>query len=252
MPDRDNEDRGRGSDLDLRRGYQDRGREQGEPREDRFGRGFEQPEPGLPLEQIHEPGYSRPYDRWHPRDYVFYSGTGYSREFIEPYKLPGEGRRYAGRGPRDYVRSDPRILEDVNERLTEHPNLDATNIEVRVDGGEVTLEGWAPDRDMKRLAEDVAYAVRGVVDVHNHLHVDQRVREIPILPGQPERRGGTPGQRGKRGSPERDRKEGGDVGVRGAGGHSGSGALGSTSFSELSREGSSRAEDADARQKKTE
>jgi hypothetical protein len=187
MPDRDEDHRMRRSDFDLRRGCADPAGDPGEPREDPFGRGFEQPEPGLPLEHVHEREYTRPYDRWHPRDYVFYSGTGYSREFIEPYKLPGQGRRYAGRGPRNYIRSDARILEDIHERLTGHPDIDATNIVMRVDGGEVTFEGWAPDRTMKRLAEDVAYATRGVVDVHNHIRTEQRVREIPIGPGQHER-----------------------------------------------------------------
>ncbi len=44
------------------------------------------------------------------------------------------GRRaqgpHAGRGPKGYRRSDDRIREDVNERLTEHPQIDATEIEV--------------------------------------------------------------------------------------------------------------------------
>jgi hypothetical protein len=196
MPNHDEGDRFRGSDPGLHGGHQDRGGEQGEPREDRFGRGFDRSEPGVPLEQVHEPRYTQPYDRWRPRDYVFYSGAGCSREFIEPYKLPGAGRRYAGRGPRNYVRSDERILEDVNERLTGHPDIDATNVAVRVDGGEVTLEGWVPDRRMKRLAEDVAYTTRGVVDVHNRIRMDQRVREIPILPGQRDRRQAAAGENG--------------------------------------------------------
>jgi osmotically-inducible protein OsmY len=40
---------------------------------------------------------------------------------------------------------------------------------VRVDAGEVTLDGTVPDRRTKRLAEAVVDQVRGVVDVHNRL-----------------------------------------------------------------------------------
>jgi osmotically-inducible protein OsmY len=78
---------------------------------------------------------------------------------------------FAGRGPRGYRRSDTRIAEDVNERLTWHPDLDATDIEVRVANGEVTLGGIVEDRRAKRLAEDIVEDVVGVSDVHNELKV---------------------------------------------------------------------------------
>jgi osmotically-inducible protein OsmY len=42
-------------------------------------------------------------------------------------------------------------------------------MDVRVESGEVTLEGTVDDRWEKRLAEDVAEAVPGVRDVHNRL-----------------------------------------------------------------------------------
>ncbi len=245
MPNRDNEDRARGTDFDLHRGYGSPGSGHGTPGEDPFGRGFEPHETGIPVEHIHEPRYTQPYDRWRPRDYVFYAGEGYHREFVEPYKPPG---RYAGRGPRNYVRSDSRIFEDVNERLTMHPDIDATNIEVEVADGEVTLRGWVPDRNSRYLAEDAAWTTRGVKNVNDLLVMDQRVRQIPILPGRPERRGR---QRKPEMAKDRSRNEAGDVGARGSADHSGSGVLGSTQFSEQTREGSSRTEDADAKRKRT-
>ena len=254
MPNRDDEDRGRGSDFDL--GDSERGAGHGEPREDSFGRGFELHEPGIPLEHVHEPRYTQPYDRWRPRDYVFYSGEGYHREFIEPYKPPG---RYAGRGPRNYVRPDSRILEDINERLTEHPDIDATHIFVEVEKGEVLLRGWVSDRNSRLLAEDVAWTVRGAANVTNEIRTEQRVREIPILPGQRERRSGGGSTKGrerpreqKRDRPsERPRDEGGAVGIRGPAGDSGSGALGATRYSDRTREAGSRPEDTDARRNRT-
>jgi BON domain-containing protein len=77
---------------------------------------------------------------------------------------------FSGRGPRGYRRSDERIQEDVSEALTQEGELDASEILVTVQGGEVTLEGTVPDRRSKRLAEDLADQ-RGVRDVHNRLRV---------------------------------------------------------------------------------
>lgn len=80
-------------------------------------------------------------------------------------------RSFAGRGPKTYRRSDARIEEDVNDLLTYSPDLDASDIEVRVDDGIVTLSGIVEDRGDKRLAEDLAENVFGVQDVNNELEV---------------------------------------------------------------------------------
>jgi osmotically-inducible protein OsmY len=82
--------------------------------------------------------------------------------------------RFAGRGPKGYTRSDERILEDINQRLTDHPDVDASEIDVQVTAGEVTLSGTVDHRHAKRIAEDLAEDVRGSREVHNHLRVKQR------------------------------------------------------------------------------
>jgi osmotically-inducible protein OsmY len=79
-----------------------------------------------------------------------------------------------GRGPKGYRRSDERIHEDVCDCLTDHPEVDASEIEVEVHHGEVTLAGTVESRYAKRLAEDIAEAVSGVHDVHNRLRVVPR------------------------------------------------------------------------------
>ena len=84
--------------------------------------------------------------------------------------------RFFGMGPKGYKRSDDRIREDVSEALHDDPNVDATNIEVQVREGEVTLTGTCSDRRMKRLAEDCAGRVRGVNDVHNQIRVSNENR----------------------------------------------------------------------------
>jgi len=88
-----------------------------------------------------------------------------------------------GRGPRNYRRTDARIAEDVNDRLTDDWQIDATDIEVTVDGGEVTLRGSVDSRADKRRAEDIADAVSGVRDVHNLLRIQRSdVNQTPPSP----------------------------------------------------------------------
>lgn len=79
---------------------------------------------------------------------------------------------YRGRGPKGYRRSDERISDDVNDRLTDYSYLDASNIEVSVDGGNVVLTGTVDGRYEKRLAEDLAEGVSGVRNVENRLRVE--------------------------------------------------------------------------------
>lgn len=78
---------------------------------------------------------------------------------------------HRGRGPSDYTRSDERIREDVNDRLTHDWRIDARNVRVTVSDGEVTLDGTVDSRTAKRRAEDLADEVTGVGHVQNNLRV---------------------------------------------------------------------------------
>jgi osmotically-inducible protein OsmY len=80
-------------------------------------------------------------------------------------------RGFAGRGPKGYRRSDERVREDLSDRLMADERIDASDIEVRVENGEVTLTGTVEDRLAKRRAEDCAEQVMGVRDVMNQLRV---------------------------------------------------------------------------------
>ncbi len=84
---------------------------------------------------------------------------------------------FTGVGPRNYTRSDEHILADVVDRLTMHGQVDARNIDIEVENGEVTLSGNINDRWMKRMAEDAAWSVPGVWDVQNRLRLEPRTRE---------------------------------------------------------------------------
>jgi hypothetical protein len=79
-----------------------------------------------------------------------------------------------GLGPKGYQRSDESIREEVHERLTEDPHLDAGDIEVRVEGREVTLAGFVGNRAEKRYAEDLVARIAGVGHVQNDLRLRPR------------------------------------------------------------------------------
>lgn len=108
------------------------------------------------------------------------TGAGWSERMGQDWRHEdggGSGRMagpYRGRGPRGYTRSDERIGEDVNDRLADDPYLDASEIEVGVSGGEVTLSGTVDSRQAKRRAEDLVDAISGVKHCQNNLRVRER------------------------------------------------------------------------------
>jgi len=78
---------------------------------------------------------------------------------------------HRGKGPKNYGRSDNRIYDDINDYLSEDSFVDASDIEVRVTNGEVTLMGSVDSRADKRRAEDIAESVSGVKNIENRLRV---------------------------------------------------------------------------------
>lgn len=90
---------------------------------------------------------------------------------------------YRGRGPRGYVRSPVRIYEDLCDRLTENPFIDASEIDVMVAGTEVTLAGTVPDVIAMRQAQAIAEEVAGVSHVHNRLQL-REAAEREMTPGK--------------------------------------------------------------------
>lgn len=81
------------------------------------------------------------------------------------------GGGFRGRGPKGYQRSDERLTEDINERLTYDDHIDASDVSVSVASGEATLSGTVNTRYEKRRAEDLADDVPGIMHVQNNLRV---------------------------------------------------------------------------------
>lgn len=173
----------------YRRGY--RGRQYGEPsgaydygrheygdrtREPYYQRGYE----GEYREPYYRGGRRRGAEE---RGFIERAGdeikSWFGNEEAERRRRVDEMRKgtYAGRGPRGYRRSDERIREDINDHLTDDWYIDASDVEVTVNNGMVTLTGLVDSRDAKRRAEDIAECVSGVTDVSNQLRVE---RNIPV------------------------------------------------------------------------
>jgi hypothetical protein len=86
---------------------------------------------------------------------------------------------FTGKGPKGYKRSDDRIKEDVCECLTEHGDIDASDLDVQVREGEVTLSGTVSDRRQKRMVEDAVEQRMGVGHVQNNIRVKNGSADRP-------------------------------------------------------------------------
>jgi hypothetical protein len=124
--------------------------------------------------------------------------TGNSgREYRDPWQRANEGNaaswpesneahfwgrreertgQFRGKGPKGYTRSDERIKDDISDRLSDHDDIDASEIEVTVNKGEVVLSGTVNDRYEKRIAEECAEQISGVVNVENRIRFKQQMR----------------------------------------------------------------------------
>lgn len=89
----------------------------------------------------------------------------------DPYR--GTQGGFRGIGPKNYVRSDERIAEDINETLMDADDIDASQVTVRVKDGAVTLEGTVEQRWIKHRIEDVVEDCSGVRDIENRIRVER-------------------------------------------------------------------------------
>lgn len=79
------------------------------------------------------------------------------------------GAGVGGRGPKGYQRSDERIREDICELLSRQGRIDASEVDVVVTKGEVTLTGTVMQRGDKLEIEHIVEHVSGVKDVRNEI-----------------------------------------------------------------------------------
>ena len=132
-------------------------------------------------EQFGERGYmsEEDYDRGTPR---YSESTSYGSSYRTEMRDEG---LFKGKGPRNYRRADNRIQDDINDRLTDDPWVDASEVDVKVENCEVTLTGSVDDRQAKRRAEDIVESVSGVMHVENRIKVRSAADNTPPLPVTP-------------------------------------------------------------------
>ncbi len=106
-------------------------------------------------------------DRYEPSG-TSSAGTGFEDLWEQSVRME---KKHQGKGPKGYQRSETRIMEDVCDRLTEDDHVDASDIEVQVQGNVVVLSGTVRNKQQKRHAEDIVESVSGVQNVENRLRV---------------------------------------------------------------------------------
>lgn len=159
------------------RRFLDQGR--GEPRERElreredyardYGYGYGEPSRGAAMGPREEFGYGYASGRSYER-------PGMSGGRMGEFNRPAVGER---RFPKGYKRSDERIREDVCDRLAERWDIDSSDVMVRVQSGEVILDGTVERGEHRRLIEQIAETVSGVSDVLNQIRLRRQAEAQP-------------------------------------------------------------------------
>jgi hypothetical protein len=132
--------------------------------------------------------WRRPHDE--PRDFArarpeqgvpFAAGWNDARDWADPAGFRTYRPRPAPvpRGPKNYRRSDERILEDVYLTLLRDPHIDSSDVSIEVHRGVATLVGTVPTRHMKHEMEEANHTIPGITDIHNRV----KLNSGPLAPG---------------------------------------------------------------------
>jgi hypothetical protein len=89
----------------------------------------------------------------------------------QPGLLQPQALSHRGKGPKGYTRPDERIKEDISERLTDDPMIDASEVTIEAKQGVVTLSGAVDSRQLKHRIEDIVELCSGVKEIENKLSV---------------------------------------------------------------------------------
>ena len=79
---------------------------------------------------------------------------------------------HSGEGPAHYEADpDARIVDEINQRLTDHAGVNASHVEVACKAGAVSLNGHVTTSAQRAEAEQLAHGVKCVTQVDNRLQV---------------------------------------------------------------------------------
>lgn len=114
------------------------------------------------------PNY-RTGDNYAQRDMSEFNRNNY----IDDGRYPASSLQ-RGKAPKGYTRSDQRIKEDISDRLMQTNEVDASDVEIAVQNGEVTLTGNVGSRHCKYCVEQIAESILGVTDVINQVRISRQ------------------------------------------------------------------------------
>ena len=134
-----------------------------------FNRGFQQREQSVDTDYLRNSSDMADED-FRDEDELYLAQEMDQRD-SERYQDVGPRVNHYGKGPKGWRPSDLRLKEEVSEALFLDNEVDASDIEVEVQDGIVTLTGFVESRQTKRMAEDLVDDVTGVVDVRNLLAI---------------------------------------------------------------------------------
>lgn len=101
----------------------------------------------------------------------------------DPRSESSTEKNHRGMGPKGWKRSDEAIKEEASELLYLSWDVDASQVEVLVEDGVITLRGKMGDRDQKKEAERLIENLMGVTDVRNEITVAGSTRGEGWVPG---------------------------------------------------------------------
>ncbi|MGZ3747588.1 MAG: BON domain-containing protein [Pseudobdellovibrionaceae bacterium] len=120
--------------------------------------------PGVPPE-ILDPEF----DEVAEHEVAFPTPQGSDYRTLEPQSGEPPLTLSAEEEAKSFHRPDELIRADVVDLLERHPEIEAAEVKVRMDHGEVILTGSVPEEKMKLLASEVVQLVPGVKKVSNQL-----------------------------------------------------------------------------------
>ncbi len=177
---------------DSRRRQADSGRvDYGDDRRNRFGYGGSEgygpytagpgysgeSQPEASWQGRHEEGFSRAGRGQYGRGELY---NQYGAEGFNQFTQGSRGRlrrgQFYGKGPRGFSYSDEDIRRDISRALYEHGEIDASDIDVQVKNGEVTLTGTVDSRSTKNQIEElIEDEIHGVKDLNNQVRVKRGI-----------------------------------------------------------------------------
>lgn len=86
---------------------------------------------------------------------------------------------HPGKSPRAVNSADDRLREGIYSALTDEKKLDATDIDIEVEGGIARITGSVPEEEMRSDIENIALGIPGVENVYNYLTTRRRVARGP-------------------------------------------------------------------------